>query len=59
MTQGVASKEEAADMVKCFTEVFDALPKKKMLVLLWHANSIYLFLDAAIKALPSEGVEKG
>ena len=54
MAQGDFTKEEATETEEAFTEVFRALSKKKQGEFIGHANDIFLFLDAAKKAAPSE-----
>jgi hypothetical protein len=52
--QGRATKEEAKATEEAFKEVFEALPKRKQMEFIGHANDIYLFLAAAEKVLPTE-----
>ena len=47
MAQGEFTKAEATETEESFTEVFNALPKRKQAEFLGHANDIYLFLAAA------------
>lgn len=54
MSQGDFTKEEAAATEEAFQEVFKALPKRKQLDFLGHANDIYLFLAACRRECPSE-----
>ena len=54
MAQGEFTKEEAKQTEKAFTEVFDALPKRKQIDFLGHANDIYLFLAACQRKCPNE-----
>lgn len=56
MAQGDFTKEEATETEEAFKEVFDALPKRRRLEFLGHANGIYLFLAAAKKKTPKEKV---
>lgn len=59
MAQGEFTKEEAKQTTETFKELFDALPKKKQMEFIGHANDIYLFLSAAEKAAPNEKKVKG
>ena len=54
MAQGEFTKEEAAETIKAFQEVFEALPKRKQMDFIGHANDIYLFLEACKKQCPAE-----
>lgn len=54
MAQGDFTKAEATMMAKAFEEVFKALPKKKQLDFLGHANDIYLFLATCKEKCPDE-----
>lgn len=54
MAQGEFTKEEAAETEEAFTEMFQAISKKKQGEFFGHANDIYLFLEAAKKAAPPE-----
>ena len=54
MAQGEFTKSEAKETVEAFTEVFNAIPKKKQMEFIGHANDIYLFLSAAEKSAPEE-----
>jgi hypothetical protein len=57
MAQGEWTREEARATEEAFKEVFDALPKKKQIEFLGHANDIYLFLAACQKHCPSQAAE--
>ena len=57
MTQGKASKEEAASCSEALDEIMKALPKSKATELIGHFNDLFLFLSAAEKVLPSERQE--
>ena len=54
MAQGEFTKEEAAETVKAFNEVYKALSKAKQAEYLGHANDIFLFLEAAKREAPNE-----
>ena len=54
MAQGDLTKEEAKFTEEAFKEGFEALPKKKRMEFIGHANDIYLFLGACQRELPSE-----
>lgn len=54
MAQGEFTKDEAKETVKAFEEIFNAIPKKKQMEFIGHANDIYLFLSAAEKAAPEK-----
>lgn len=54
MTQGTFSKEEGTEMKEALTEVMNAMPKSKQMQYIGHFNSLFLFLDAAIKNAPNE-----
>jgi hypothetical protein len=54
MAQGQFTKEEAQETRKAFDEVYGSLSKNKKIDFIGHANDIYLFLDAAEAAAPSE-----
>lgn len=54
MAQGQFTKEEAAETIKAFQEVFEALSKKKQCDFIGHANDIYLFLEACKRECPAE-----
>lgn len=54
MSQGEFTKAEATETEKAFKEVFQALPKRKRLEFLGHANDIYQFLAAAKKVAPNK-----
>jgi hypothetical protein len=54
MAQGDFTKEEAKATEEAFKEVFDALPKRKQMEFIGHANDIYLFLAACQRECPSE-----
>jgi len=54
MAQGEFTKEEAMATEETFKEVFAALPKRKQMEFIGHANDIYLFLSAAKKVAPNE-----
>lgn len=54
MAQGQFTKEEAQATIDAVKEVFEALPKTKLLGFIGHINDIYLFLDAAKRAAPNE-----
>ena len=58
MSQGKATKQEAAETIKAFKEVLDAIPKSKQLDFIGHANDMYLFLEAAQRVLPEEKQKK-
>ena len=54
MAQGDFTREEAKLMEETFNEVFKALPEKKQIEFLGHANDIYLFLAACQRECPAE-----
>ena len=54
MAQGEATKQEAKEITNVFKEVFHALPKKRQMEFIGHANDIYLFLGACERVLPDE-----
>ena len=54
MAQGDFTKEEAKAVADIFKEVFEALPKRKQMEFIGHANDIYLFLAACEKNCRSE-----
>ena len=54
MAQGEFTKEEAKATEEAFKEVFDALPKRKQIEYLGHANDIYLFLAACQRECTNE-----
>jgi len=58
MAQGEFTKEEAKQTEETFKEVFEALPKRKQIDFIGHANDIYLFIAAAGKAAPAEADAK-
>ena len=55
MAQGEFTKEEAAETATAVEEMFNALSKKNKMDFIGHLNDIYLFLDAAKAAAPTEG----
>lgn len=57
MTQGKASKEEAARIKEAVDEVMKAMPKSSIAGFIGHFNDIFLFLDAVEKVLPAENDE--
>lgn len=58
MAQGEFTKSEAKETTEAFKEVFEALPKKKQIEFISHANDIYLFLAAAERAAPETASAK-
>lgn len=54
MAQGQFTKEETSATEDAFTELFQAFTKKQKAEFMGHANDIYLFLAAALRAAPSE-----
>ena len=54
MAQGDFTKEEANEIERVFKEVFDALPKRKQIEFIGHANDIYQFLAACQRECPAE-----
>ena len=54
MAQGDFTREKAQIMEETFNEVFKALPEKKQIEFLGHANDIYLFLAACQRECPAE-----
>jgi len=51
------SKEEGLEMKEALTEVMNAMPKSKQMQYIGHFNSLFLFLDAAIRNAPPGGRE--
>lgn len=54
MAQGEFTKSEAASVKEAVGELFEAIPKTRRFNYLGHLNDIYLFIDAASRAAPSE-----
>lgn len=54
MAQGEFTKEEADETMKAVGEVGQALTKKKTAELFGHLNDIFLFIEAAKRAAPTE-----
>ena len=52
MAQGDFTRAEAMETEEAFKEVFEALPKRKQMEFIGHANDIYIFLAAAKRAAP-------
>lgn len=54
MAQGEFTKEEADETAEAVKEVVQALSKRKQIEFLGHINDIYLFIEAAKRAAPTE-----
>lgn len=54
MAQGDFTKEEAAETCEAVNEMYAALSKAKQREYIGHLNDIFLFLEAAKRAAPSE-----
>ena len=54
MAQGQFTKEEAEQTKKAVEEMFNAIPKSRRMEYIGHLNDIFLFIEAAQKAAPSE-----
>jgi len=59
MAQGEFTKEEADQTVIALKELFEAIPKSKILDFIGHINDVYLFIDAAKRNAPSETKGEG
>lgn len=55
MAQGQFTKEEAVATIEAVDELFKALPRTKQGNYIGHLNDIFLFLEKAKSAAPSEG----
>lgn len=55
MAQGEFTKEEAQETIEAVQEVMDGMSKKKV-EYIGHFNDIFLFLEAAKRAAPSESL---
>jgi hypothetical protein len=55
MTQGQFTKEEAQQTIEAFDDLFKSMSRNKRIEYLGHANDIFLFLEAAKRAAPSDG----
>lgn len=54
MAQGEFTKEEADETVESIKEVAQSLSKNKTLEFFGHFNDIFLFIEAAKQAAPTE-----
>ncbi len=54
MAQGEFTKEEADETMEAVKEVMQVLTKKKQIEFLGHFNDIFIFLEAAKRAAPTE-----
>ena len=52
--QGDLTKENAKNAHAAVNEMFDAISKKKQLDFFGHLNDVLLFLESAMRTLPSE-----
>ena len=58
MTQGHFTKEEAQASKQALEEVMKAFSKSKLIDFFGHFNDLFLFLEAAARAAPSEKKEE-
>ena len=54
MAQGQFTKEEADETMEAIKEVAQSLSKKKKIEFFGHFNDIFLFIEAAKRAAPTE-----
>jgi hypothetical protein len=58
MTQGHFTKEEAQASNRALEEVMKAFSKSKLIDFFCHFNDLFLFIEAAERAAPSEKKEE-
>jgi len=54
MAQGEFTKEEADETMEAIKEIGQAMTKKKKIEFLGHFNDIFMFMEAAKRAAPTE-----
>ena len=54
MVQGEFTKEEGKEVKEALDEIMKAMPRSKCLDYIGHFNSVFLFLEAAIRNAPNE-----
>ncbi len=54
MSQGEFTKEEAKEIMEAIKEVMQSLSKRKKIEFFGHFNDIFLFIEAAKRAAPTE-----
>ena len=54
MAMGQFTKEEAKEVKEAVDEIFKALSKPKQREYLGHLNEVFLFIEAAERAAPTE-----
>lgn len=54
MAQGEFTKQEADEVMKSLTAIFEGIPKSKRLNFIGELNDVALFIEAAKRAAPDK-----